>query len=82
MQIPSQASTHKNEKVQYQIDTPNLDFETAKNQVKRWVTDTYGNAMILSWKDGTTGKFYPTFECGDGKKDVPPWIYYCPGKGS
>ena len=82
MQLPSQATMRENETVPYQIDTPNLDFETAKNQVKTWVTQTYGSAMILSWKDGITGKFYPTFECGDGKIDVPPWVYYARARGA
>ncbi|MFK5954547.1 MAG: AF1514 family protein [Desulfobacterium sp.] len=82
MQISPEKNTRKQETIQYKIDDPALDFVMAKNNVKEMVKTTYGNAMILSWKDGTTGHFYPTFECGDGKIDVEPWIYYARARGA
>jgi len=82
MQISPEDNTREKETIQYKIDDPALDFVTAKNNVKKMVTTTYGNAMILSWKDGTTGQFYPTFECGDGKIDVEPWVYYAQARGA
>ncbi|SMD01008.1 hypothetical protein SAMN02746065_12074 [Desulfocicer vacuolatum DSM 3385] len=82
MQISPEDNAREKETLQYTIDDPDLDFTMAKNNVKEMVTSTYGNAMILSWKDGTTGKFYPTFACGDGKTNVEPWIYYAQTRGA
>lgn len=36
--------------------------------------------MILSWKNGKTGEFYPARECGTQKK--PAWIYYAQVRGA
>lgn len=82
MRVSSESGDREKEKIEYRIDNPNLDFVTAKNQVKEMVTKTYGDAMILSWKNGITGEFYPTYQCGNGKIDVPPWIYYARARGA
>lgn len=82
MQIPSELSNRENETLRYHMDDPDMDFEAVKNEVKKRVADTRGNAMILSWNDEKNGRFYPTRACGDGKQDVPPWIYYAQVRGS
>jgi len=82
MQISPETPPRKKEILEYKIDDPALDFATAKNNVKEMVKNTYGDAMILSWKDGRTGQFYPTFACGDGKIDVDPWVYYARARGA
>jgi len=36
--------------------------------------------MILSWKNGKTGEFYPNRECGTQNK--PAWIHYAEARGA
>lgn len=82
MQINSTSPPVEPREISYHIDDAGLDFDEVKNQVKKRVAETHGTPMILSWKNGITGRFYPTFSCGGESNDLPPWIYYARTRGA
>ena len=76
MPVPTQyLGNHINVK----IESPALDFESAKDSAKRKAKDTCADPMLLSWYNGKTGESYPNIECGPGEK--PAWIQYAESRG-
>lgn len=62
------------------INDPDFDFLKAKQMAKDKAFKKCDNPMILSWKKGKTGEFFPNYECGvEGK---PFWIRYAEGRGA
>ncbi len=61
------------------IDQPDLTFEAAKDAAKQKAKEHCKDPMLLSWKDGRTGRSYPDFECGAGRK--PAWIVFAESRG-
>lgn len=80
VQIFSDAPDNKIEYIHHHVDDPLLDFETAKAIAKKLATEKCPHPMILSWKNGKTGDFYPRRECGT--EDKPAWIYYAEARGA
>ncbi len=80
VQIFSETKGNKIEYIHHQMDNPELDFETAKTVAKKLAAEKSPNSMILSWKNGKTGDFYPKRECGTENK--PAWIYYAETRGA
>lgn len=62
------------------IHDPAFDFSQAKQMAKEKAFERCGHPMILSWKNGKTGEFYPNYECG--VPDRPFWIRYAEGRGA
>ena len=62
------------------IDDSGFDFLQAKQMAKEKAFEKCSNPMILSWKNGKTGEFYPNYECG--VPDRPFWIRYAEGRGA
>ena len=67
------------ENIKMQIDDPSLDFSRAKDLAKEKARKRCKDPMLLSWKNGKTGEFYPRFECGNRGK--PPWIVFSEARG-
>ncbi|MFO7751886.1 MAG: AF1514 family protein [Desulfobacteraceae bacterium] len=74
----------KNPEKQYvKIDTQDpeeLDFAEAKRIAKAKALEICRNPMMLSWKNGKTGEFYPVHECGG--TDREPWVVYAEARGA
>ncbi len=79
-QIASQSADTSVEYVNIHVDDPGLDFERAKELAKKAVLGKTSMPMLLSWKNGIDGSFYPTFECG--KSVQPPWVVYAKARGA
>jgi len=79
-QIFSDPGNTCNEVIKETVDDPELNFQQAKDIAKKIAQKKCNNCMILSWKNGKTGEFYPTRECGTQKK--PAWIYYAQARGA
>ncbi len=62
------------------IDDPAFDFLQAKQMAKDKASEKCDHPMILSWKNGKKGEFYPNYECGVA--DRPFWIRYAEGRGA
>lgn len=68
------------ETININVDDSGFDFLTAKQMAKSKAFEKCSHPMILSWKNGKTGEFYPNYECGvEGK---PFWIRYAEGRGA
>ena len=80
MQIFTTPSDSPMETISHTADAPDLDLQAAKEIAKKIARSTCKSPMILSWKNGITGEFYPTFECG--KNEKPPWIHYAEARGA
>ena len=78
--ILSITGDQKKETLNIEIDDPGFDFLAAKQMAKDKAAEKCDNPMILSWKNGTTGEFYPNYECGAEAK--PFWIRYAEGRGA
>ena len=68
------------ELIKEKIEVPELDFQQAKDAAKKIALTKCKNCMVLSWKNGKTGEFYPNRECGTQNK--PAWIYYAQTRGA
>jgi uncharacterized protein DUF5619 len=79
-QIFSTTDNQKKEVINFNIDDPELDFLTAKQMAKETAFEKCDYPMILSWKNGKSGKSYPNYECG--VNDRPFWIRYAEGRGA
>ncbi len=55
------------------------DFVTAKNEAKQKAKQFCDDPMLLSWKHGPTGDYYPKVECGSS--DKPAWIVFAESRG-
>lgn len=62
------------------IEDENTDFVKAKDIAKQKAAEFCAYPLMLSWFNGTTGEYYPTFECGSG--DKPAWIVYAEARGA
>ena len=68
------------ETLNLQISDQEFDFSTAKQMAKEKAFERCDHPMILSWKNGKTGEFYPNYECG--VTDKPFWIRYAESRGA
>jgi len=80
MQIKSNLPDHKPKKIVLQVDTPDIDFSTAREIAREAVQKTGADAMLLSWHNKKTGEFYPKTECG--RDDRPPWVVFAESRGA
>lgn len=78
--IPSQPSDTSVEHINIHVDDPKLDFEKAKEIAKKTALGRTSMPMLLSWKNGIDGSFYPTFECG--KNTQPAWVVFAKARGA
>jgi hypothetical protein len=67
------------EVVDLRLDEPDPDLQTAKDAAKAKAREICKDPMLLSWKNGRTGEFYPNFECGAAEK--PAWIVFAEARG-
>ena len=79
-QIFSEPGEAPHEYIRYNMDDPELDFSKAEEAAKKIALTKCRNCMVLSWKNGQTGEFYPNRECGTQKK--PAWIHYAETRGA
>jgi len=79
-QIFSITENQAEETLKFNINDPDFDFLKAKQMAKDKALEKCDNPMILSWKNGKIGEFYPDYECG--KTDKPFWIRYAEGRGA
>ena len=79
-QIFNEPGNHTHEVIKKKIDTPDLDFQQAKDTAKEIALSKSASCMVLSWKNGKTGEFYPKRQCGTENK--PAWIYYAETRGA
>ncbi len=79
-QIFSEPGNTPYELIKKTIKDLKLDFQQAKDAAKKLALTKCKNCMVLSWKDGKTGEFYPTRECGTQNK--PAWIHYAQVRGA
>jgi hypothetical protein len=79
-QIFTTTADNDQETLNLTIDDPEFDFLTAKQMAKDKALERCDNPMILSWKKGETGEFFPNYECG--VEDRPFWIRYAEGRGA
>ena len=68
------------EVINLKVDDPGFDFLQARQMAKDKAFERCDHPMILSWKNGKTGEFYPNYECG--VNDRPFWIRYAEGRGA
>jgi hypothetical protein len=59
-QIFSEPGNTTHELIKETIEDPELDFQQAKDASKKLALTKCKNCMLLSWKNGKTGEFYPT----------------------
>ena len=67
------------ENIKLQVDDSALDFSKARDLAKEKARESCNDPMLLSWRNGKTGEFYPRFECGSGGR--PPWIVFAEARG-
>ena len=79
-QIFSDPDNSSHEVIKETVDDANLNFQQAEALAKKIAQKKGNSCMILSWKNGKTGEFYPTRECGTQK--TPAWIYYAQVRGA
>lgn len=79
-QINSDPGNVNHEEIYEIVDDPELNFKRAEALAKKIAQRKCKNCMILSWKNGKTGEFYPIRECGTQK--TPAWIYYAQVRGA
>lgn len=79
-QIFSDSGNTLHELIKEKIEDPELNFQQAKDAAKKIALTKCKSFMILSWKNGKTGEFYPNRECGTQNK--PAWIYYAEARGA
>ena len=70
---------HLGEVVTLNIDDPDLNLEKAKDAAKAKAKGICKDPMLLSWKNGKAGTFYPNFECGSSER--PAWIVFAEARG-
>ncbi len=80
MQIFSEKQDIPVEYIHHTVEEESLDFSQAKDIAKKLAFQKGSQSMILSWKNGITGEFYPTHECGGDQK--PAWIHYAEARGA
>lgn len=79
-EIKEITENQEKETLNIDMDTSDLSFEEAKQMAKDKAFEICDNPMMLSWKNGRTGEYYPNYECGvEGK---PFWIRYAEGRGA
>jgi hypothetical protein len=61
-------------------DAVTLEFAKARLLAKEKAREISGNPMMLAWKNGKTGEYYPAHECG--KTEKPAWIVYAEARGA
>ncbi|NNF97826.1 MAG: AF1514 family protein [Desulfobacteraceae bacterium] len=66
--------------VNLNIDTENLDLESARTAARNKAREMNADAMMLSWHNESTGAYWPTYECGAGGER--PWVLYAESRGS
>ena len=66
--------------INIQIDEKDLDFGKAKDIAKEKAKELAPDPMLLSWYNGKTGEYYPTYECGTW--DKPVWIIFAESRGA
>jgi hypothetical protein len=79
-QVFSEPGNTPHEHIKEKIENPELNFEQARDAARKLALTKCKNYMILSWKNGKTGEFYPNRECGTQKK--PAWIHYAEVRGA
>ena len=79
-QILETTENTEQETLHLDIADPELSFSTAKQMAKEQAFERCEHPMILSWKNGKTGEFYPNYECG--ATDKPFWIRYAESRGA
>ena len=79
-QIFSDLGDIPHELIKEQIEDPELDLQQAKDAAKKLALTKCKTCMVLSWKNGKTGEFYPDRECGTQNK--PAWIHYAQARGA
>ncbi|MEA1968296.1 MAG: AF1514 family protein [Thermodesulfobacteriota bacterium] len=79
-QIFSEPGESSHDQINHEIDDPELDFSGAEKAAKKIALTKCNNCMVLSWKNGKTGEFYPNRECGTQNK--PAWIHYAETRGA
>ncbi len=80
VQISSEPPELSMEVIHHRIKGPGLDFVSAKNAAKAEALKRSSSPILLSWKNGRTGKSYPDLECG--KSGKPPWVHYALARGA
>jgi hypothetical protein len=70
---------HLGDVVALNLDDPALDLGKAKDAAKAKAKEICKDPMLLSWKNGKTGAFYPHFECGSSER--PAWIVFAEARG-
>ena len=79
-QVFSVLEDDSKEHININVDESGLDFSKAKDLAKSKAFEICENPMILSWKNGVTGEFYPNYECGSTNE--PFWIRFAEARGS
>ncbi|MCP4022707.1 MAG: hypothetical protein GY729_12760 [Desulfobacteraceae bacterium] len=79
VQIHSDQTKQACEYLNITMDHEGFNFMKAKEIAKIKARERCDHPMILSWKNGKTGEFYPNYECG--KENKPFWIRYAEGRG-
>ena len=67
-------------RINIQVDEKALDFVKAKDIAKAKARELATDPMLLSWYNGNTGEYYPTYECGTW--DKPVWIIFAESRGA
>jgi hypothetical protein len=79
MEIKTQPGLEAHTTVKLTIDTPHLDFHSARERAKDQALEINRNAMQLAWFNRETGKGYPDYDCGSS--DRPPWQVFADARG-
>lgn len=66
--------------VALRIEDPELNLQNAKDAAKEKAREICKDPMLLSWKNGRTGRYYPDFECGGGG-EKPAWLVFAEARG-
>lgn len=78
--FPDETNTEKEYVNVNTEDADTLDFKDARQLAKEKAREISSNPMMLAWKNGKTGEYYPTHECGTTQK--PAWIVYAEARGA
>lgn len=77
---PDETNTEKEYVTIETEDAQTLEFEQAGQMAGEKAREISGNPMMLAWKNGKTGEFYPAHECGRTEK--PAWVVYAEARGA
>ena len=79
VQIRPDSQDSSTEIIKVRFEDRGLSFQQVAALAKAEAKKRCDDAMMLSWCDRKSGRYYPRFECGNS--DKPAWIVFAEARG-